>query len=40
MGQGLSAAWRELAVAVAITVTLGAAAWWLARRMQAQMAAQ
>lgn len=30
----------ELAVALAITVTLGAAAWWLARRMQAQMAGQ
>lgn len=40
MGQGLSAVWGELAVALAITVTLGAAAWWLARRMQAQMAGQ
>lgn len=38
MGEGLSAVWVELVVALGITVALGAIAWWLARRMQAQMA--
>ena len=40
MGEGLSTVWFELIVALGITTVLGAAAWWLARRMQAQMAGQ
>ena len=40
MGEALSTVWFELVVALGITAALGAAAWWLARRMQAQMAGQ
>lgn len=40
MGEALSTVWFELAIALAITAALGAAAWWLAKRMQAQMAGQ
>ena len=40
MGEALSTVWFELVVAVVITAALGAVAWWLARRMQAQMAGQ
>lgn len=40
MGEGLGAVWFELVVALGITAALGALAWWLARRMQAQMAGQ
>ncbi|HAL30775.1 MAG TPA: hypothetical protein DCP20_08695 [Coriobacteriia bacterium] len=40
MGEGLGAVWVELVVALGITAALGAAAWWLAKRMQAQMAGQ
>lgn len=40
MGEGLGAVWFELVVALGITAALGVLAWWLARRMQAQMAGQ
>ncbi|HSQ21292.1 MAG TPA: ABC transporter permease [Coriobacteriia bacterium] len=40
MGESISTVWGELAVAIAITAALGALAWTLARRMQAQMAGQ
>ncbi|MHB8740371.1 MAG: ABC transporter permease [Coriobacteriia bacterium] len=40
MGEALSTVWFELAIALAITAALGVLAWWLARRMQAQMAGQ
>jgi len=40
MGEGLGTVWVELVVALGITAALGAAAWWLAKRMQAQMAGQ
>jgi len=40
MGEGLGAVWFELVVALGITAALGALAWWLARRVQAQMAGQ
>ncbi|MDY0340970.1 MAG: ABC transporter permease [Coriobacteriia bacterium] len=40
MGAALSTVWFELVVALAITAVLGVLAWWLAKRMQAQMAGQ
>ncbi|MBN2847791.1 MAG: ABC transporter permease [Coriobacteriia bacterium] len=40
MGESISTVWGEIAVAIAITAALGALAWTLARRMQAQMAGQ
>jgi ABC-2 type transport system permease protein len=40
MGESIATVWGEIAVALAITAGLGALAWWLAKRMQAQMAGQ
>lgn len=40
MGESVATVWGEIAVALGITAALGALAWWLARRMQAQMAGQ
>jgi ABC-2 type transport system permease protein len=40
MGESIATVWGEIAVALAITAALGALAWWLAKRMQAQMAGQ
>ena len=40
MGEGLSTVWFELVVALGLTAALGAVAWWLATRMQTQMAGQ
>ncbi|MHB1135269.1 MAG: ABC transporter permease [Coriobacteriia bacterium] len=40
MGEALSTVWFELVVALAITAALGMLSWWLAKRMQAQMAGQ
>jgi len=40
MGESIGTVTGELAVALGITAALGVLAAWLARRMQAQMAAQ
>ncbi len=40
MGESVTTVWSELAVALGITAALGVLAWWLAKRMQAQMAGQ
>lgn len=38
MGESIVTVWAELAVALGITAALGVLAWWIAQRMQAQMA--